>query len=116
MKSLVLALILSLSACNAPQGALPNDCALTATEALSRLKDTTPWSREIFLTFFYTHSFRIGGHAMTLWQVYEGGEILAYDEDGTYSLHTSSHEIKDIIAALNKADSGWLIFSARFVE
>lgn len=116
MKSLLLALILSLSACNAPQGALPNDCAIVATEAEARLLYTAAWSRVALLRFFWTGTWERAGHVVIVWQVTEGGEVMAYDADGTLALETRSQDINDIKAALNKIDPSRLIYEARFLE
>lgn len=116
MKSLILAAMLALAACNGQSGALPNDCAIVATEAEARLLYTAAWSRVALLRFFWTGTWERGGHVVIVWQVTEGGEVMAYDENGTLALETRSQDINDIKAALNKADPSKLIYDARFLE
>jgi hypothetical protein len=95
---------------------LGNDCAIVATEANARLATSAIWSQIIFIRFLDFKNLSIAGHALTVWQIHDGGVILIYDENGAVELETHSRVANDIAAALNKRNPRQPIFAAHFVQ
>jgi hypothetical protein len=78
-----------------------NDCLIVATEAQARLKKTAYWSR--VGAFMQTvNGKNVGGHAVAFFQPNDTSQVFMYDEDGSLPLHTQSHDLTEIIAALNR--------------
>ena len=107
-------LILASSFCLSNE--LPNDCAITATEAYARLGTSAVWSQILFVRFIDIETFRVFGHTFAVWQIHKDGAILIYDESGAIPLDTHSHEPNDIAAALNKLNPSQPIFRAQFIQ
>lgn len=96
-------------------GALPNDCAIVATEAAARLRNTGAWHRLLVFGYVNLVTGEIRGHALAVWQPIKDSRVFAYDSTGSFELETSSRELKDIAAQLGIV-SGCMIVNAHFVE
>lgn len=85
----------------AAPGSTPNDCLPVATEMMARLKGKATWAR--IAGFRFTKNGKdVGGHAVVFFQPAEDANVYMYDKVlGSVDLHTQSHELPAIIAALN---------------
>jgi hypothetical protein len=82
---------------------LSNDCLLVATEAHARLKTTALWARIVGFKMMKDNKV-IAGHAVVFYQPVEGSNVFMYDKTlGSVDLHTQSHELTELIWALNQA-------------
>jgi hypothetical protein len=93
------------------------DCLLVATEAFARLKTTASWAR--IAGFIWTENTKeIGGHAVVFFQPTTDTNVFMYDKTGSYDLHTKSHDLSEIAAALNQLlrVSEIRVKSARWME
>jgi hypothetical protein len=81
---------------------LPNDCALIATQAFSRVEENSAWSRVLMFAYLNLETGLTGGHAVMVWQINDKSAVLMYDRSGTIELPTHSHELLDVIAEINK--------------
>lgn len=85
---------------------LPNDCAITASEAFSRIQATGMWVR-----YMYTVHSEPGGskeHMVVVWQPYYQAPIFVYDlfySQGTAVITGCSREESEIIRRLNTLPS-----------
>ena len=115
LNTLIAAVMLISSAC---KGDLPNDCAVIATEANARVEHNAAWSRVVFLHFVDLQAHELHGHAVTVWQIHEKSHVLLYDASGTIELQTSSRNLSDIVAALNKElrQGGVVVLEAHFID
>lgn len=104
---------------------LDNDCGIIAAEAYSRLSDTGCWTRVIFFRAVVgpcsphvakRPTLQIVAHAITAFQYNEGSNILLFDRGGTCELQTKSHELKDIIPALEKFMGDIVVLEAHFLS
>ena len=94
-----------------------NDCLPFATEAYARLKTTAYWAK--MAGFMWTENTKeIGGHAVVFFQPTTDTNVFMYDKTGSYDLHTKSHDLNEIAAALNQLlrVSEIRIKSARWME
>jgi hypothetical protein len=81
-----------------------NDCLIVATEMYARLKTTAVWARVAQFKLYDTDGKPIRGHAAVFYQPTEGSTVFVYDKRmGSLDLHTTSHEIDEILIALNLA-------------
>ena len=81
------------------------DCLLVATEAYARMKDTAHWAKIAGFTWF-ENAKKVGGHAVVFYQPTADSNIWMYDKSGSYETHTKSHELDEIIGALNASLGG----------
>ena len=115
--SLIAAAIMAVSGCvSANPMDLPNDCAIVATEAHSRLRDSAVWDRIIFFKAIDLATLRGFGHAITVWQIEKGGPIYVYDAAGTIQLKTHSRKLADIITELQDRIPSVLFIEAFFAQ
>jgi hypothetical protein len=78
-----------------------NDCLIVATEAFARLKQSSAWTRIAGFTFL-NDGVDAGGHAVVFFQPTASSNVFMYDKTlGSIDLGTQSHELLDIIDALN---------------
>ena len=73
--------------------------SLCATE-----KERT-WAKIAGFTWF-ENAKKIGGHAVVFYQPTADSNIWMYDKSGSYETHTKSHELDEIIGALNASLGG----------
>jgi hypothetical protein len=92
----------------APKPAVPtatpadqNDCLPFALEALKRLKKSSHWAEIAGFTWIENGK-RIGGHAVVFYQPTEKTNVFMYDRSGSFDLQTRSHDLGEIIDALNQ--------------
>ena len=78
-----------------------NDCLVVATEAYARLKKSSHWAEIAGFTWIEDEK-KIGGHAVVFYQPTEKTNVFMYDRSGSYDLQTRSHDLGEIIAALNQ--------------
>jgi hypothetical protein len=78
-----------------------NDCLPFALEALARLKKSSHWAEIAGFTWIEDGT-EIGGHAVVFYQPTEKTNVFMYDRSGSYDLQTRSHDLAEIIAALNQ--------------
>ena len=76
------------------------DCLPFAIEALSRLKKSSVWAQIAGFTWVEDGK-KLGGHAVVFFQPTEKSNVWMYDRSGSYDLQTRSHDLGEIIAALN---------------
>ena len=85
----------------APTASDQNDCLPFAIEALARLKKSSHWAEIAGFTWIEDGK-KIGGHAVVFYQPTEKTNVFMYDRSGSYDLQTRSHDLAEIIAALNQ--------------
>jgi hypothetical protein len=77
------------------------DCLIVATDAYARLKNTAHWLK--MAAFTWSEKGRvIGGHAVVFYQPTENSNVFMYDAGGSYDLFTQSHDLDEIVTALNR--------------
>lgn len=106
-----------LTSCTSPANPrdLPNDCAIVAAEAYSRLKESANWSRILAihgLAFPENGCMKPVHHVMTAFQYTEESNIMLFDINGSFEIPTTSHKLSDIIAAVTIASEGHLVITA----
>lgn len=96
---------------------LHNDCAIVATVAFELLRPTGVWTR-IILVRFEGRDGATFGHALTVWQIFPGSQVLIFDQNGTIDLSAHTRSIDAIVKALGEVyDPKVLrVISARFVD
>jgi hypothetical protein len=107
----------------APKPAVPaptapdqNDCLPFAIEALARLKKSSHWAEIAGFTWIEDGK-TIGGHAVVFYQPTEKTNVFMYDRSGSYDLQTRSHDLGEIIVALNQLTRDTLrVESPRWLE
>jgi hypothetical protein len=82
-----------------------NDCLVVATEAYARLQKSAYWAKIAGFTWFENAN-EVGGHAVVFYQPTANSNIWMYDKSGSYEIHTESHELDEIIGALNASLGG----------
>lgn len=100
---------------------LQNDCAITATEAFSRLRATGVWTRICVVTLLLPSG--PSGHAITVWEPYQGSQTFVYDIflfNSTMIVSDCGRDENKLVDALNRTpdlvDKHITILSARFVQ
>jgi hypothetical protein len=92
------------------------DCLLVATEAYARMKDTAHWVEIAGFTWIEDGK-KIGGHAVVFYQPTEKSNVWMYDRSGSLDLKTRSHDLNEIVAALNqRIRSNLRVESPRWLE
>jgi len=93
-----------------------NDCLPFALEALARLKKSSHWAEIAGFTWIEDGK-KIGGHAVVFYQPTEKSNVWMYDRSGSLDLKTRSHDLNEIVAALNqRIRSNLIVESPRWLE
>lgn len=71
---------------------LPNDCAIIASEAASRLAATGAWTRIIVIKFSNPRTKVAFSHALAVWQPPTSHVVCTYERFGMLELRTTRHE------------------------
>lgn len=100
---------------------LQSDCAITATEAFTRLRPTGVWTRICVVTLLSPTG--VAGHAITVWEPFQGSPLFVYDLyffNSTMIFHSCGRDAAKLVAALNHtqdlADKHITVLSAQFIE
>jgi hypothetical protein len=78
-------------------GRTPEDCAIIAAQAFSKLKPVTAWCQIIDLQF--TNETGGHGHAIVAYKYQTQGNVMLYDADGTLEIQTSATDTGSIMLA-----------------
>lgn len=81
------------------------DCLIVATEAHARLQKSAYWAKIAGFRWF-ENAKNVGGHAVVFYQPTADSNIWMYDKSGSYEIDTKSHELDEIIGALNASLGG----------
>jgi hypothetical protein len=84
-----------------PLSRLPNDCFIIATKAYKELKPTAYWTR-IGSYMITENGKEIGRHAVCFSQPTPTANVYMYDENGALDTTTQSHDLTEIINAVNE--------------
>ena len=77
------------------------DCLIVATEAFARLEKSAYWAQIAGFTWFENNK-KLGGHAVVFYQPTQNMNVWMYDRGGSLDLQTRSHDLNEIITALNR--------------
>ena len=118
LTALFLSLAAAVSAAPTPRD-LPNDCAIVASEAASRLAATGAWTRIMRITLI-TRDGHVAGHAITVWIPPTATHVWFYDQyllggGGSLDLDISERDTCAIAIAI-QAKLHILIPEAHFIE
>jgi len=91
------------------------DCLIVATEAYARLQKSAYWAKIAGFTWSENTKV-IGGHAVVFYQPTENTNVFMYDESGSFDLQTRSHDLNEIITALNRLTRKVRVESPRWLE
>ena len=72
-----------------------------ATETFARLEKSAYWAQIAGFTWFENNT-KLGGHAVVFYQPTQNSNVWMYDRSGSLDLQTKSHDLFEIIAALNR--------------
>jgi hypothetical protein len=85
----------------APASSEDPDCLIVATEMLARLRGNAAWAH--IAMFGVIEGQNRHGHAAVFYQPTGDSDVFMYDKIlGSLDLHTQSHDLNDIISALNQ--------------
>jgi hypothetical protein len=93
------------------------DCLPFATEAYARLKTTTHWAAIAGMSILTKDTNEKDGHAVVFFQPTAGSNVYMYDRNGSFGLPTHSHDLKEIMNAVNQAKlPPYTVQSARWID
>jgi hypothetical protein len=93
------------------------DCLPFATEAYAQLKTTAHWAAIAGMSILRKDTNEKGGHAVVFFQPTAGSIVYMYDRNGSFGLPTHSHDLKEIINAVNQAKlPPYAVQSARWID
>ena len=95
---------------------LPNDCAIVASEAASRLAATGAWTRVIFVEYGDPRLGRLCGHALVVWQPPATHTLCIYDASGTLDLETHARDDADAVGREWAKDEKVFFLAAHYLK
>ena len=78
------------------------DCTVTATEYFHRLAPNSAWANILPFGIIEDGHQLQPGHSMAVWKITDDGNVLAIDDNGTITLHTTSTDANVIAEELGK--------------